>query len=131
MRANYFIDSAKLNLGPTDIQQVLPQSGQFKPSRGAAVIFPTQYIHDGRFMNVTENWTWNLIIEGEPIYDTLKALDYKGNDVLLTTEYGEDNGTPVTYSGEIVDIVFEYRDGITFKNNKRGYRCTMIVNTWS
>ena len=131
MRSSFHINGTKIDLGPTDIQQLLPQSGKFEPSRGPAVIFPTQYTNNNRVTNLLETWVWNLVIESEATYDILIAQAYKGASVLLTTEYGEDMGTPITYSGKILDIVPEHKDGMTFKNNKRGYRFTMIVNTWS
>ena len=130
MRASFKIGNNKMALGPTDIQQTLPQSGEFKTSRGPAVIFPTQYEYNGAYKNVAETWTWNLMIEDEPIYTVITAQAYKGAQVLLTTEYGEDMGIPITYSGEILDITFEHKDGLTFKDNKRGYSCIMTLNTW-
>lgn len=133
MRSKFKIANAQLALGPTNINETLPQDGEFKPSRGKAIVLPGVYYNGSRVINREQQWVWDLLIEDTATFNTLEALAYNGNTVELDTMYGEDlTATPsptwTSYSGQVSDCIFELHEGLVFKGNKRGYRCTLVVN---
>lgn len=131
MRAKYKIDDTQLALGPSNINETLPQDGEFKPSRGRAISFPGVYFNGTRVANREQQWVWDLLIEGTSTYDALVAINHAGDDIKLETKYGEHISTWETYSGQVSDCLLELHEGMVFKGNKRGYRCTLIVNCHS
>ena len=130
MRAKYKINNTLLRIGPTNIVETLPQGGEFKPSRGRAVIFPGVYYHLGSINNREQMWVWDCLIENEPDYTFLKGISYNGSLVELSTKFGEHINTWQTYSGQIVDCAFELHEGLIFSGNRRSYRVTLTINCY-
>lgn len=207
MRAKFKIADAQLALGPTNINETLPQDGEFKPSRGKAIVLPGVYYNGSRVINREQQWVWDLLIEDTATFNALEALAFNGNTLEMDTMYGEDlieaklladiddtqtsftlyggnvfdinldlplkvdseymavssatvtyNGGAgrwegalvvergqegstnvshtektaawqwTSYSGQVSDCIFELHEGLVFKGNKRGYRCTLVVN---
>lgn len=132
MRSAYIINGDKLSIGPTNIVETLPQNGSFQPTRGRAITFAGVYTNtNNRAYNTAEEWQWNLVIEDEPLYNDIIALGYSGEQFNISTAFGSNISSPITYSGEVKDITLELIDNLTFKNNKRGYKISLLINAWS
>jgi hypothetical protein len=129
VKTKFMIGSTWLKQGPTNIDNSNPDFGELKLTRGRSIIFPTVYnTLAGDVVNQKEVWTWSLVVEDSALYNQLKVISYSGQIAVFTVAYGQNKDVPLVYSGQILDLVFELHDKVSYNGNKKGYSVTMTVN---